>query len=67
MSNNFNIDKDKLNSFSKEEREVILKILEQYGQNGDSVLFNKLVYNDYEEVPVDIETFLTDDNYMGQA
>lgn len=67
MSNNFNIDKDKLNSFSKEEREVILKILEQYGQNGDSALFNKLVYNDYEEIPVDIETFLTDDNYMGQA
>lgn len=67
MSNNFNIDKDKLNSFSKEEREVILKILEQYGQNGDSVLFNKLVYNDYEEVPVDIETFIDDENYLGNG
>lgn len=62
-----NINKEQLNSLSPEERKLALEILEQYAKRGSSDIFNELVYSDYEEIPVDIETFLTDDNYMGQA
>lgn len=61
------INKEQLNSLSPEERKLALEILKQYAKNGSSDIFDELIYNDYEEIPVDIETFLTDDNYMGQA
>ena len=61
------INKEQLEKLSPEERKIALEILEQYASKGSSNLFNELVYSDYEEIPVDIETFLTDDNYMGQA
>ena len=62
-----NITKEQLESLSPEERKLALEILEQYANKGSSDIFNELIYSDYEEIPVDIETFLTDDNYMGQA
>ena len=62
-----NISKEQLESLSPEERRLALEILEQYAKKGSSDIFNDLIYEDYEEIPVDIETFLTDDNYMGQA
>lgn len=61
------ISTEQLNSLSPEERKLALDILEQYAKKGSSDIFNKLIYDDYEEIPTDIETFLTDDNYMGQA
>lgn len=61
------ISKEQLESLSPEERKLALEILEQYAKKGSSEIFNELVYSDYEEIPVDIETFLTDDSYMGQA
>ena len=62
-----NISKEQLERLSPEERKIALEILKQYANKGSSDIFNNLVYNDYEEIPVDIETFLTNDNYMGQA
>lgn len=59
--------KDRLQSLSEEERKVALNIIQQYSNKGSSDLFNSLIYSDYKEIPVDIETFLTDDRYMGQA
>ena len=61
------ISKEQLESLSPEERKLALEILEQYAKKGSSDIFNELIYSDYEEIPVDIETFLTDDSYMGQA
>ena len=62
------IDTSALNSLSPQEREYALKILEDLANtNGNSQLYNDLKYSDYEEIPVDIETFLTDDRYLGNA
>lgn len=55
------------NNLSEEERKVALKILEQYGDTGNSTLFDNLTYEDFEEIPVDIITFLTDNEYLGYA
>ena len=62
-----NISKEQLEKLSPEERKLALEILEQYANKGSSDIFNNLVYNDYEEIPVDIETFLTDKNYLGNG
>ena len=59
-----NIEK-KLEGLNEEERKIALEILKQYEEDGKSDLFNSLIYQDYREIPVDIETFLTDDRYLG--
>lgn len=62
-----NLNLDDLKSLSKEEQETVLKILKEYSLDGSSKLFNDLKYADYKEIPVDIETFLNDDRYLGKA
>ena len=53
-----------LNSLSSEEREMALTILKQM-EGGNTELYEKLLYADYKEIPVDIETFLKDRRYLG--
>ena len=62
-----NINKEQLERLSPEERKIALDILKQYANKGSSDIFNNLVYNDYEEIPVDIETFIDDENYLGNG
>ena len=63
--NNFNL--DALAKLSPQERECALRLLQQIAKNGSTELLDRFRYADYNEVPVDIETFLTDDRYLGQA
>jgi hypothetical protein len=56
-----------LNSLSKEEREATLKILKEYASDGSSPLLEKLKYIDFDEIPVDIHTFLHNKIYLGNA
>lgn len=63
-----NLDLSSLNSLSAEERALALKILEEYATNdGTSKLLDDLRYADYQEIPVDIITFIKDSNYLGNA
>lgn len=57
---------DKLSGLSPQEREIALKILNDLS-DGDSSSYNNLLYTDYKERPVDIETFLHDMNYLGKG
>lgn len=59
--------KDRINKLPPKDKEVVLNILKEYSSTGKSETFAKLLYADYKEIPADIETFLTDDRYMGQA
>ena len=62
------LDLSALDNLSEKEREYALKILEDLAKSdGNSKLYDDLKYADYNEVPVDIETFLTNDHYLGQA
>lgn len=65
MSDTFNI--KELDNLNEQEKQVALQILKDLQEKGISKQFNDLKYADYKEIPVDIETFITDDNYMGQA
>lgn len=62
-----NINTEQFNNLSEQERAEVIKILNEYAQNGTSISFDNLLYEDYQEIPVDIETFITDDNYLGKA
>lgn len=61
-----NVEK-KLEGLSEEERKIALEILKQYSEEGTSNLYDSLIYQDYQEIPVDIHTFLHDKNYLGNA
>ena len=62
---NFNL--EELNNLSKEERDAVLKILKEYSLDGSSEYMTKLKYVDFEEVPVDIITFIHERKYLGNA
>lgn len=58
---------EKLKGLPEEERKVALEILKQYSESGKSELYEALKYADYDEIPVDIHTFLHDKKYLGAA
>lgn len=63
-----NLDLTALDSLNEQEKAYALKILaEMATKQGSSKLYDDLRYADYAEIPVDIETFLTDDKYLGHA
>ena len=62
-----NIDDKQFAGLSEEEKKVALKILQELSEKGTSEEYNKLLYADYNEIPVDIITFISDDRYLGNA
>lgn len=58
---------EELKDLSEKEKELALKILEEYSKNGSSNQLNKLLYEDYEEVPINIEEFLHNKQYLGNG
>ena len=65
MSNEINL--EQLNKLSPEERALALEILKEYSQEGHSSLLDELKYSDFEEIPVDIMTFISDERYLGRG
>lgn len=57
---------NQLNELSPEQRQVALKILKDTLETNKSKTFNELLETDYDEIPVDIDTFLTDPLYLGE-
>lgn len=59
--------KDLLEDLSEQEKQEVYKILNEYNNNGESKSLSALYDEDFEEIPVDIDTFLEDDMYCGQT
>lgn len=55
-----------LSNLSSEEYESTMKILQEISKDGKSDTLNALYNKDYEEVPVDIIRFITDERYIGK-
>lgn len=62
-----NLNYEEFEGLSEAEKDAVLKILNEYSEEGSSKTLNKLQLADFREIPVDIETFLTDDHYLGKA
>lgn len=56
-----------LDGLSKEEQLAVLKILQEYSSSDSSLTYNKILEDDYDEIPVDIVTFMHDKRYLGNA
>lgn len=54
-------------SLTLEEQEALLAILDEYANTGSSDTLENIYYEDYEEIPVDMETFITSDRYLGRV
>lgn len=55
-----------MNELTEKEQQEVLKILKEMS-NGDASTYNSLLKEDYEEIPVDIDTFLHDPKYLGKG
>ena len=56
-----------LENLSEEERAEVLKILGEISSGGNSKSYTELLNKDYDEIPVDISTFLRDPRYLGKG
>ena len=54
-----------LNKLTDEEKQIVKQILLDVSSKGKSDTLTELYYEDYEEIPVDLETFLCDELYLG--
>ena len=63
LKNNF----EELENLSEEERKYALEILKDIITKGTSKQYTEILTEDYEEIPVDIETFLRDPKYLGKG
>lgn len=62
-----NFEFKELDKLTDIEREAALRILKEYSESGNSKTYSDLILADYAEPPVDIITFVKDNNYMGYA
>lgn len=60
------IDDNILKNLSDEERKIALKVLQELYE-GNTSSYDNLRYNDFAEIPVDIDTFLHEKQYLGNA
>ena len=58
---------EQFNNLNQEERKIVVEILKQFSNEGKSQTYENILYQDYDEIPVDIETFLHDKNYLGSG
>lgn len=61
------ITNDLLNNLSEAERKEVLNILGELSTTGTSNTYTHYLYKDYDEIPVDIDTFLRDPKYLGKG
>lgn len=62
--NGLNINKEE---FTSQEKFILKKIMQEFERTGKSNLLNSLYMEDYDEIPVPIERYLTDPEYAGNT
>ncbi|WP_299995944.1 hypothetical protein [uncultured Clostridium sp.] len=55
-----------LKDLTPEQKEVVTKILKDTLETNKSEELNEMLSTDYEQIPVDIDTFMTDGQYLGK-
>lgn len=62
-----NISKDEFAKLSADNKELILKILSEYKEHGQSTTLKELWEVDYDEIPVSIDEFIENERYLGKS
>lgn len=55
------------NQCTDDEKSVLISILQELSTSGESETYKNLWLQDYKEIPVDLDTFLCDDLYLGKV
>lgn len=55
------------NDCNDEEKQILIDILTELSQYGESDTYKNLWLEDYKEIPVDLDTFLCNDRYLGKV
>ena len=55
------------NSCTKDEKDILKRILWEIAEYGESKTYEDIWLADYKEIPVDIDTFINDDRYLGRT
>lgn len=55
------------NSVSEDERIILKQILQELSMYGESQTYRDIWLADYKEIPVDIDTFIEHDDYLGRT
>jgi hypothetical protein len=58
---------DILATLNEDEKAAVFSILKELSQKGSSETFEDLKYADFAEIPVGIEEFLDNDDYLGKG
>lgn len=64
MSSLYGVD---LSNLNEKEKESVLCILKEVSEKGISNTYQNILNSDYEEIPVNIETFLHEPQYLGKG
>ena len=62
-----NINDIDISALSEEERKAVTDILKEISIKGKSSTYTEMLYKDFQEIPVDIITFIKDSKYLGKA
>lgn len=62
-----NINDIDISALSEEERKAVTDILKEISIKGRSSTYTEMLYKDFQEIPVDIITFIKDSKYLGKA
>lgn len=58
---------NELENLTEQERQILIQMAKEFSDKGSSNVLKSLWYEDYDEVPVDIDTFLDDPRYFGDV
>ena len=58
---------EELESLTDQEKKILFDMLNELNTYGSSNTLKSIWYEDYEEVPVDIDTFIDDERFLGNA
>ena len=62
-----NITVDQFKNLSPENKQLVLKILDEYKTTGESQTLKEIWEVDYDEIPVSIDEFICNDYYLGKS
>lgn len=62
-----NITQEEFKKLSPENKDLVIKILEEYRDTGVSETLESIWMVDYEEIPVSITRFICDEEYLGKS
>ena len=67
VAKDYGITDEELQALTPSERKILDDLVRELQDTGSSNTLKSVWFEDYDEVPVDIETFIRDENYLGSS